>query len=270
MDPDEVIRDNSERWRLLIDRAVPIVDYYFNMVTSQLDLNQAKDKSSAVEQLLPIIKELQDKVEQSHYLQKLANIVQVSERSLEINLSRIKLAGPGDSPKQNAAEQATQSKSSTKRAPITSEGYYLALLLSYPQAIGSVLELQSEDLTDTRVRQVIDALQSQVRSREPFDWERFGEFIDITLNDFLQGLAEWAKAQPLMLDADVEREISACIKELKRKSLRESIRQLGFLKRDAQQSQDLEGVKQFIQKTEELRARLVVYEGEGAKAWVWR
>ncbi|MCL5265876.1 MAG: DNA primase [Chloroflexi bacterium] len=94
-DPDEVIRENAEQWQWLVDRALPIIDYYFNVVTSRLDLSEAKGKSAAVEQLLPVIKELRDKVEQAHYLQKLANLVQVSERSLEMRLSRVNLDGPG-------------------------------------------------------------------------------------------------------------------------------------------------------------------------------
>ncbi|MBI2953972.1 MAG: toprim domain-containing protein [Chloroflexi bacterium] len=269
-DPDEVIREDAEQWRRLIDRAVPIVDYYFNVATSQLDLSQAKDKSAAVAQLLPIIKELKDGVEQAHYLQKLANLVQVSERSLEVSLSRIKLAGPSQSQPSAGSSEVSRGKSAGVKPHISTELYYLSMLLSHPEMVGRVVDLQVDELSDVRSRQAVVSLREYLVTGERFDWERFGETLDPVLRDYLQDLTEWSRTQPPMADSDVEREIDSCHKELRRRSLRERIRQLGYLKRDAEQAKDWEGVKNFIQKTEDLCAELALYEREGAKAWVWK
>ena len=43
-DPDDVIRQSADAWGGLVDKAVPIVDYTFDMVTAKLDLNTARDK----------------------------------------------------------------------------------------------------------------------------------------------------------------------------------------------------------------------------------
>ena len=89
-DPDDVIKEDVKAWQALVDKAVPIVDYTFDKVTSQLDLTTARDKSLAVERLLPVVSEIKNPVRQAHYMQKLARLVGVSERTLEAALSKMK------------------------------------------------------------------------------------------------------------------------------------------------------------------------------------
>ncbi len=127
-DPDDVIKEDSKMWQKLLEEALPIVDYTFNMVTAKLDLTTAKDKSLAVDKLLPIIAEIKDTVRQAHYLQKLARLVNVTERRLEAYLSRIKPRGGAKELKREAPTKAQHPFSSKPR-----EEYCLALLLQHPE-----------------------------------------------------------------------------------------------------------------------------------------
>ena len=127
-DPDDVIKEDSKMWQKLLEEALPIVDYTFNMVTAKLDLTTAKDKSLAVDKLLPIIAEIKDTVRQAHYLQKLARLVNVTERRLEAYLSRIKPRGGAEELKPEATTKAQHPLSSKPR-----EEYCLALLLQHPE-----------------------------------------------------------------------------------------------------------------------------------------
>jgi DNA primase len=127
-DPDDVIKEDSKMWQKLLEEALPIVDYTFNMVTAKLDLTTAKDKSLAVDKLLPIIAEIKDTVRQAHYLQKLARLVNVTERRLEAYLSRIKPRGRAEELKRGATTKAQHPFSSKPR-----EEYCLALLLQHPE-----------------------------------------------------------------------------------------------------------------------------------------
>ena len=43
-DPDDVIKQDINKWHSLVAEALPVIDYTFNMVTSKLDLNTAKNK----------------------------------------------------------------------------------------------------------------------------------------------------------------------------------------------------------------------------------
>ena len=58
------------------------MDYYFDAFTADLDLATAKGKADAVRALGPLIAGIGDRVQRTHYLQQLARMVQVDERSL--------------------------------------------------------------------------------------------------------------------------------------------------------------------------------------------
>jgi DNA primase len=81
-DPDDVVRQDPELWRQLIDQAKPLVDFYFTAVVSQIDLSNARDKGAAVAELAPLIAELNDEVERESYIQKLSRLVQIAERTI--------------------------------------------------------------------------------------------------------------------------------------------------------------------------------------------
>ena len=130
-DPDDVIREDAPAWQELVAKALPVIDYTFNMVTAELDLTKAKDKALAVGKLLPIVAEIKDPVRQAHYLQKLASLVNVTERRLEAELRRTKPGRSrrrGEESKPEAASQALRPLWSSPK-----EEYCLALLLQHPE-----------------------------------------------------------------------------------------------------------------------------------------
>lgn len=82
-DPDDVVRADANQWRELVNNAQPVVDYYFDLARSELDLATAAGKSEAVERLAPLILEVADEVKRAHYTQQLARLIQTDERTLE-------------------------------------------------------------------------------------------------------------------------------------------------------------------------------------------
>jgi len=130
-DPDDVIREDTKTWQNLLEEALPIVDYTFDMVISGLDLTTAKDKSLVVDKLLPIIAEIKDTVRQAHYLQKLARLVKVSERRLEAALGRIRASQGRGKVKEPPSAAVTHRLPPLFSSPV--EEYCLALLLRYPK-----------------------------------------------------------------------------------------------------------------------------------------
>lgn len=87
-DPDDVVREGGGIWRELIERALPVVDYYFASVSATLDLNSAKGKSEAVEKLVPAILEVRDRIQREHYVQKLARLTRTDPELLYGELKR--------------------------------------------------------------------------------------------------------------------------------------------------------------------------------------
>ncbi len=81
-DPDDVVRQDPALWQKLIDQAKPLVDFYFTVVTRDMDLSSARGKGAAVAELAPLIAELEDEIEREHYVQQLARLTQLDERTI--------------------------------------------------------------------------------------------------------------------------------------------------------------------------------------------
>ncbi len=153
-DPDDILREDAAAWQELTSKALPAVDFIFNAVSSKLDLTQAGDKSSAVEQLLPLVVEMKDLVRQSHYLQKLTRLVGVDERVLEAQLRRLqpskrRRVGPGG--------QQLPTLQPTLSSPL--EEYCLALLLQHPEFKEGTRGLLPDYFAESKNRQLFIAWQ---------------------------------------------------------------------------------------------------------------
>ena len=221
-DPDDVIKEDAKNWQNLLGGALPTLDYTFNMVTSSLDLTTARDKSSVVDRLLPIIAEVRDPVRQAHYLQKLARLVNVTERHLEAALRRLKPSPSkrrGEEPRREAITQALRPLFSS---PV--EEYCLSLLLQHPELKNHPSPLaeyfqNSENREIFTIWQQVSDPSSLKNNLDPAMWEHLDSLItrrlpdnqierkyaDCTLNlrkKYLQGL-EAKRAEIFALEVEL-------------------------------------------------------------------
>ncbi len=178
-DPDEVIREDTQVWRDLVEKkAIPAIDYTFNMVTAKLDLTTAKDKSFAVERLLPIIAGIKDDTRRDHYLTKLAKLAGTSYRHLEGLLAR-------DKPKRKTSQPLTGATTAKESRSLASplEEYCLALLLQHPGLKKRSQELLPEYFENSENREIFVAWQQaddlpSLKSRlDTVIWEHFDGII---------------------------------------------------------------------------------------------
>lgn len=81
-DPDKLIRTDSSAWPKLLAEARPVVDYVIQVVAAELEPGDAKGKSAAAAQVLPLIDDIADPVERDHYIKKLAKTLGIDEAAL--------------------------------------------------------------------------------------------------------------------------------------------------------------------------------------------
>src|SRR5574341_44756 len=81
-DPDDLIRETPDAWANLIGSALPVVEYVIQTETARLNLDDPKVKSSLAERIAPLIEDVANPVERSHYRQRLARLLRVDERAL--------------------------------------------------------------------------------------------------------------------------------------------------------------------------------------------
>jgi DNA primase len=154
-DPDDVIREDSKTWQDLLEKALPVVDYTFNMVAAKLDLTTARDKSSAARKLLPIISKIKDTVRKAHYLQKLARLIKVNEKSLEADLAKFRSSQTRYRAKE--PKEAGATLQSLRPSPV--EEHCLALLLQHPELKGRNGNLSPEYFENSENREIFTAWQ---------------------------------------------------------------------------------------------------------------
>jgi len=149
-DPDDVIRDEPAVWQKLMEEPMPIMDFAFKSVLSKVDINRARDKSVAVQKLLPSINEIKDPEQKFHYVEKLAGAVKTEKSRLEAALKKLKTAGE----RPQSGKPAEQSRIARQLVSSPIEEYCLSLLLQYPELRPLAGEVLPEHFESTENREV--------------------------------------------------------------------------------------------------------------------
>jgi DNA primase len=88
-DPDDIVRNNPDDFKLALEQAQNIMDYYFDRELLGIDINDISQKNKAVSQILSIIIKLYNKVEQDFWLKELSQRAKVDEMFLREELQKI-------------------------------------------------------------------------------------------------------------------------------------------------------------------------------------
>jgi DNA primase len=149
-DPDEVIKGDPALWEKLVGQAIPILDFAFRSVISKVDVNKARDKSLAVQKLLPSIYKIKDPQQKFHYVEKLARALKIKTADLEVALQKLKTAKK----RLQSSEETEQSRFARQLVSSPVEEHCLALLLRYPELRPLTGELLPEHFESTENREV--------------------------------------------------------------------------------------------------------------------
>jgi len=157
-DPDECIKKNLDDWFKAIKESRSIMEYYFDQTLSRLDLNKVEDKKEAARVLLSIIAKIGNKVEQTHWLQKLAETLKVPENILRETLSANQNKKSNFSPAE-AGDKSESAVKITKDRSLMLAEQILAIGLKYPADIPYLIDnLLPEMITDNSLNNLYKRL----------------------------------------------------------------------------------------------------------------
>ena len=149
-DPDEVIREDPALWEKLVEQAMPILDFAFQCVINKVDINKARDKSVAVQKLVPSLYDIKDAAQRSHYIKKLARELKIDEAAIKVALRESDVGRK----KPQLSKPAEQSRRARQLVSSRIEEHCLALLLHYPELRPLTGELLPEHFESTENREV--------------------------------------------------------------------------------------------------------------------
>ncbi len=135
-DPDDVIRRSPDEWRRLVENARPLLEFVISAMSAGIDPAAPQGKAAIAEQVSRLIFAVQDAPQQDHYLQMLAQRLEVPLETLRASISR------PSSPRRPRAAQNRQASAPAQEDATASpfarlahdplEEYCLSLLMRYP------------------------------------------------------------------------------------------------------------------------------------------
>lgn len=246
-DPDEVIHDNPGRWSELVANAEPLVDFYFRVLTQDLQMDKPRDKSVAVKRLAPIIREVGDTVQRAHYSQRLARLVQVPEQAIAGELARSKRSVEPVRPAETPAESPPTVKL---------EDYCLALLLRAPGFVSRIGFLESESFTSSDHRALYTKLcNALTQGLEDFDALRAE--IDPVLLPLFERVVELEKGLGELSEHHVARELEATAYRLRSQHDESELGRLEVILRDQEDDRTPEEQQILLERVARLGKRVV-------------
>lgn len=110
-DPDELVQKDPNAWKELVQKSVPIMEFFIAHVTKGKDLTNIDDKRAVAAELLPAIGEIVSVVEREHWLQTVADLLRTPVDQLRMAITP---AAPVADQGKPAAQSGVKPKKLTK------------------------------------------------------------------------------------------------------------------------------------------------------------
>ncbi|HET7320004.1 MAG TPA: DNA primase, partial [Candidatus Saccharimonadales bacterium] len=129
-DPDELIKQNPRAWQEVIQKHQYALDWLMERYQKLLNVESAEGKRQYSDVLLPIVRSLNDPVEQDHYMVAIAHTIGVSKDALSKKLSQTKGAAEPVRQRRTSVEPQQLDKEAVEY--VKAQDHYLALMLLQP------------------------------------------------------------------------------------------------------------------------------------------
>ncbi|MCX6720885.1 MAG: DNA primase [Candidatus Staskawiczbacteria bacterium] len=248
-DPAEIILENPENWKMSVVSARTIMDFYFDSAFSKFDKNDPKGKKEIGRIILPAIKRIQNKIEQSHWVSKLAEKLGVSNEAVLDELRTTKI---------DNINQALTEVNAVAKSPIPLgrkkllEDKIIALVLKNPESL-NLIEETHHCLFCEKTKNLIQEIKASAMKRGN---DSVAIFADISITEHKNVLDDLSLKAEADYEEDGADEIKLCISGLKDIELRNKLSQLtGEVKNENDEGKRNELIKEFTKNAKELHQK---------------
>jgi len=243
-DPDDCIKQGIKFWQEAIAKAVSIMDFYFAKAFKQYDLNDPLAKKEIAAKLLKQVAKLSDKVEQAHWLNKLAQKLEVPEGILQETLNKFL-----EKKKDSLPAIKFESVNQKSREVLLSE-QLLALLLKYPQNLDYAIDrLEVEMIRDLDLQKIYKELILYYNEKKNFDYIEFEKLLHSLGEKYVNLISTLL----LLADKDffdfseekIKQEIINLVKLLKKSFISLKIKQIERLLAQTEKDKNLKQIEEL-------------------------
>lgn len=254
-DPDDCIKQGVKYWQEAIKNARNIMDFYFIKVFNQFDPNNPEAKKEIAAKLLKQISKLADKVEQNHWLGKLAEKLGVPENILRETFNNYLAKS------QPVRSDAVAPKLVRKSREEQLAQQVLALALKYPKNLEYIIDhLGKESVPTKQLADIYIELVLYYNKDKEFVYSKFENLLAskdkelINLTSTLMLLAD--KDFFDFTDDQIKNEIINLIRELKKNTLNHKLSQLQQLLSEAEKNKDQKQIEELAKDFSALSVQL--------------
>ena len=224
---DLVIKD-VQAWKESIKKSKQVMDYFFSSITEKYDIATPKGKKNIAHELLNIVKDISDPIEQSYWIRKLSEALDVKEDALTEVLERVKVKEDKISvKKKEALENEGQgplyhfNRSGSKSLSIQLQERILGLAVLCPKELSEQIKEFDADLFDKEHQSIwnkilagetkkISEKLGQLEAQVEFVYDKEG----LKENEF-DPVREWEDAETNLKTKKKEEGLADIIKDIK-------------------------------------------------------
>jgi DNA primase len=289
-DPDEIIQQDLPGWLYRVSHPVPLIEYYFETKTADLDLREPGGQTEAAKRLLPVIGMISDRIKRDAYVRKLARMISTEERSLHEELQRV-LRGHGgtmlppaktsavveqqgrekDEPEwiSNKGEEGAQAGSSGKKGQqwqaldrirdnkLQWEDYLIGLLVQNPALISHVCVIINDgDFVGTDTRELYHILNSVYHRASSPSNQPFEQFVPSELLTAVARVQKCVESGTARDGAGLVKDAVQCATRLKRTRLLQLNMELKYLLDEAYRAGNTDNMRQLMKQKSEVDHQL--------------
>ena len=185
-DPDEFIRSEGSDWEVVVNDALPLMEYLIPVVSGRFDLDGPGGKGRVVESLAPIFR-LLDPFDREKYIGMLAEQLSAPVDTVETALKQIRRGF--NQRDRNVGENQYKNFEDPKSADnnYKLDEYTLSLIINRPELKEAAVELNPECFTRTEDREIyvrwlnLDPSESLMKLLDPVLEERFSSIQNYTM-----------------------------------------------------------------------------------------
>lgn len=218
-DPDEAVQADEVRFKASLKKAMPFYDFLIMAAQKKYPGDDAFSKKKIGEELAGFLSRIRNPIVKSYYIKKLANLLGVSERSVE-DLMRKRYKNK----KQNLSEQVKKTTSSEKTRETLLQYYVLSVMFQkenpYPTADEIFNIVTIDDFLTPSHKDIIQSfLAYKGVHPERFDQDAFFKMLSSPLQSVYNELYLFASGQEGFSETNIPR----LAFELRRFSLKRTI-----------------------------------------------
>jgi len=256
-DLDDLIKSDANRAKEIIEKPIPIYDFFLTTVLKKYDKRTAIGKKKIMEDLVPIFSKISNRILFDHYVKQISSELEISENTIYSLFKEV------PSEREKSYEEFRELEEKSLPQIYGPEGHFISLILKSPidSAKSAVEKLKKEDFLNGKVAEIFNHLKMYLKDRKTdINIKTFLNKLDEDLKEITSELYLW----DFMEEGDgeegkkvLERELKEVIERIKKDSVR---RQLQIISSDikmAETRKDNKEVERLTKKFEKLSKNLL-------------